>query len=121
MAKVTIGGKEYSLRMDLYAMEQIEDEFGSVKEAFAEMQNGAQVKATRTLFRVMANSWLSWKGEKETVTGDEIKHASMEDFASVAKAVQEAIQEAGKSETTGGGAADDEVHDVYLEEIERKN
>ena len=36
------------------------------------------------------------------------------------EAVQQAIAEGSKSETTGGNEADDTVHDVYLEEIERK-
>ena len=33
----------------------------------------------------------------------------------------EAIADGSKSETTNGNEADDEVHDIYLEEIERKN
>ena len=121
MAKVTINGKEYGLRFDLYAMEQIEEEFGSVKKAFDSLREGHQLKATRVLFRILANSWLSYNGEEETVTGDEIKHAGMGMVVEISDAVREAIEEGSKSETTGGGEADDEVHDIYLEEIERKN
>ena len=120
MAKAIINGKEYGLRLDLYAMEKIEEEFGSLKEAFAQMRGGKQVRATRIIFRIMANSYLSYHGKEETVTGDEIKHADMETFGEIARAVNEAVEEGSKSETTNGNEADDEVHDAYLEEIERK-
>ena len=122
MAKVTIGDKEYGLRFDLYSMEQIEEEFGGVKTVFDTLKEGKhQIKTTRTLFRILANSYLSYNGREETVTGDEIKHAGMDMIRSISEAVQAAIAEGSKSETTGGNEADDEVHDMFLEEIERKN
>lgn len=121
MASVTVKGKEYGLRFDLYAMEQIEDEFGSVKKVFDTLKDGKQLKATRILFKILANSWLSYNGKEETVTGDEVKHADMEMIRTISEAVQAAIAEGSKSETTNGNEADDEKHDIYLEEIERKN
>ena len=33
MAAIKISGKEYNLRMDIYAMEQIEKEYGDLKDA----------------------------------------------------------------------------------------
>ena len=119
MAKVVINGKEYGLRFDLYAMEQIEDELGSMKAAFDALRAGKQLKTTRTMFKIMANSYLSFIGEKETVTGDEIKHASMNEVLTMSEAIKAAIAEGSKSETTGGNEADDEAHDVYLAEIEK--
>lgn len=121
MASVTVKGKTYGLRFDLYAMEQIEEEFGSVKDVFTALQGGKQIKTTRKLFRILANSYLSNKGEEESVTGDEIKHEGMDMIKTISEAVQAAITEGSKSETTDGNEADDEVHDMYLEEIERKN
>lgn len=122
MAKVTVGGKEYGLRFDLYAMEQIEEEFGGVKAAFDTLREGKHnIKATRILFKILANSFLSFNGKEENVTGDEIKHCGMNTVKDVSDAVQRAIVEGSKSETTGGNEADDEVHDMFLEEIERKN
>ncbi len=120
MASIVIKGKEYGLRFDMYAMEQIEEEFGSVKKAFEALREGKQLKAMRIMFRIMANSYLSYNDKEETVTGDEIKHVSADAIKEIAEAVQNAIAEGSKSETTGGNEADDEVHDVYLEEIERK-
>ena len=55
------------------------------------------------------------------MTGDEIKHADMGMISRISEAVQQAITDGSKSETTDGNEADDEVHDIYLEEIERKN
>ena len=120
MAKVVIGGKEYGLRFDLYAMEQIEDELGSMKAAFDALRAGKQLKTTRTMFKIMANSYLSFIGENETVTGDEIKHAGMDAIVTVSDAIRKAVEEGSKSETTGGNEADDEVHDLFLEEIEKE-
>ena len=121
MASVEIKGKVYGLRFDLYAMEQIEEEFGSVKNVFEALKNGKQLRSTRILFRILANSYLSYEGESESVTGDEIKHADMDMIKVVSEAVQQAILDGSKSETTDGNEADDQVHDMYLEEIERKN
>ena len=121
MASIKIREKEYGLRFDLYAMEQIEEEFGSVKDAFDQLREGKLLKTTRILFKILANSYLSYNGEPETVTGDEIKHEGMEIVQKLSEAVKAAITEGSKSETTGGNEADDEKHDVYLEEIERKN
>ena len=121
MASITVNGKEYGLRFDMYAMEQIEDEFGSVKKVFETLKDGKQLRATRILFRILANSYLSYNGKEETVTGDEIKHADIAMISEISEAVQKAIAEGSKSETTDGNEADDEVHDMYLEEIERKN
>ena len=121
MASVEIKGKVYGLRFDLYAMEQIEEAFGSVKSVFETLKNGKQLQATRTLFRILANSYLSFNGQNETVTGDEIKHADMDEIRKVSEAIQQTIADGSKSETTNGNEADDSVHDLYLEEIERKN
>ena len=121
MAIIKVKGKEYGLRFDLYAMEQIEETFGSVKNAFDALREGKQLKTTRQLFKILANSYLSYHGQEETVTGDEIKHEGMDIVVQISEAVKDAIAEGSKSETTGGNEADDEKHDVYLEEIEKKN
>lgn len=121
MASITVNGREYGLRFDLYAMEQIEEEFGGVRKMFEALQTGKQLKTTRILFKILANSYLSNNGEEESVTGEEIKHADMNAIREISDAVREAIAEGSKSETTDGNEADDEVHDIYLEEIERKN
>lgn len=120
MIKVRIDDKEYGLRMDMYAMEQIEDEFGSVDEMFRRAETGS-VKTIGKLFKIMANAALAYEGKEETVTGQELKRLRVAAINGIGVAVRAAIDEGMKSETIDGGSADDEVYDVYLAEIEAKN
>ena len=118
--KLKIDEKEYGLRMDMYAMEMIEDEFGSMKDMFEQVQKGSG-KCIRKLFRILGNAYLANEGQDETITGEEIKHLKVAAVAGIGKAVRAAVEEGMRSDTTGGNDADDEVYDVYLSEIESKN
>ena len=121
MASFEIKGKVYPLKFDMYAMEQIEDEFGGVKAMYEAMrgENGKSVaKAMKVIFRILANSARNERDLPESITGDEVVHCNVNRLSA---AIAEAITEGMKSETTGGNEADDEVHDEYLEELEAKN
>lgn len=118
--KLRICGQEYGLRMDMYAMEQIEEEFGGIREMFDEVKKGGG-KCIRRLFRILANAHLAAEGREETVTGDEIKHLRVSAAAGISNAVRAAIEEGMRSEASGGNESDDEVYDVYLSELEAKN
>jgi len=120
MVKLKIGETEYGLRMDMYAMELIEDEFGSLKEMFDKIRDGGS-RNIRNLFRILANAQLAYEGKEETVTGDELKRLRVTAMNGIANAIKAAIEEGMKSETTDGAEADDEVFDVYMQEIEAKN
>lgn len=120
MVKLKVGNKEYGLRLDMYAMELIEEEFGSMKDMFAKIQEGGS-KAVRALFRILANAELAYEGKEETVTGDELKRLKVSAMTGLGAAIRAAVEEGMKSETTDGAEADDEVFDVYLSEIESKN
>ena len=120
MIKLKVGDKEYGLRMDMYAMEKIEDEFGSMKEMFERINSGG-TKTIMQLFRILANAQLAFEGKEETVTGDELKHLRVAAAAGIGNAIRAAVEEGMKSETTDGAEADDEVYDVYLSEVEAKN
>jgi hypothetical protein len=120
MVKLRVGENEYGLRMDMYAMEMIEDEFGGMKEMFEKIQEGSS-KAIRKLFKILANAELSYEGKEETVTGNELKSLRIAAITGVGSAIRAAVEEGMKSETTDGAEADDEVFDVYLSEIEAKN
>ena len=120
MVKLKIGDTEYGLRMDMYAMEQIEEEFGDMKAMFEKIQNGGS-KTLQKLFKIMANSQLAYEGKEETVTGDELKRLRVAAVTGIGQAIHAAVAEGMKSETTDGAEADDEVFDVYLQEIEAKN
>ena len=121
MASIIIKGKEYKLRFDMFAMEQIEEEFGGIRPMFESMRGGEGKGIAKTLqimFRILANSARNEMGLPENVTGEEVRH---ENVQRVSDAIGAAINEGMKSETTNGNEADDGVHDIYLEEIERKN
>ena len=120
MVKLKVGNTEYGLRMDLYALEQIEDEFGSMQDVMTKVQGGGS-KAMRSLFRILANAQLAYEGKDETVTGDELKTLRVGAMVGIGSAIRAAVEEGMKSETTGGAEADDEVFDVYLNELEEKN
>ena len=118
MVSLKLKEETYGLRMDLYAMEQIEDEFGSMTKLFELLKEG-KTKTIRSLFRILANTELAYKGKEETVTGDELKHIKLGGLAQIGNALRAAIEDGMKSETTRGEEADDEVYDCYLEEIEK--
>ena len=120
MVKLKIGETEYGLRLDMYAMEMIEDKFGGMKEMFDSIQAGGS-KSIRSLFMILANAQLSYEGKEETVTGDELKSLRVAAVAGIGRAISAAVEEGMKSETTEGAEADDEVFDVYMSEIEAKN
>lgn len=116
MVKTTINEKTYGLRFDLEALEKIEEEFGSLKEMFAQLQSGkGQVRLMKRLFLIMANAQRGYEGKPEDIGEDALKHARMSVLADIRAALDEGM----KTETMNGGEADDDVHDAYLEEIER--
>jgi hypothetical protein len=120
MVKLKVGDTVYGLRMDMYAMEMIEEEFGSLKDMFAKIQDGGS-RTVRELFRILANAQLAYEGKEETVTGDELKRLRVSALAGISAAIRAAVEEGMKSETTDGAEADDEVFDVYLAEMDSKN
>ena len=119
--EVVLNGVTYRLRFDLYALEQIEDEFGGMREAMESLRGGKSiVKAVRKMFKILANCQRSIDGIPEDVTGDEIgKHESMGKLLEVSEAIKAAINAGMKAETVDG-EADDEVHDGYAAEYEEK-
>ena len=121
MVKLKIGEKEYGLRMDMYAMEMIEEEFGGLKEMFEKLRESGSSKTIRKIFRILANAQLAYEGKEETVTGDELMRLRLTALNGIGAAIRAAIEEGMKSETNEGEEADDEVFDVYMQEIEAKN
>lgn len=115
MVKTTINGREYGLRFDLAAMEQIEEEFGSLKDLFELLKSGKQqTRLMKRLFVIMANSQRNFEGKPEDVGEDALKHATLAVLADIRRALDAGM----RTETMGGGEADDTVHDGYLDEIE---
>ena len=120
MASITIRGTKYELLFDMWALEQIEQEFGGVRKMYANLR-GAEgtenvAKTMAAVFRILGNSARDAAGMAPNLTVDEVRHVSV---GKITEAIREAIDEGMKSETTDGNEADDEVHDEYLEELEK--
>jgi len=119
MAKYAIGGKEYELRLDLSVLEKIEEEYGGMREAFEQMKGGkGRIAAIRQMFTWMANAAAEYAGREERITGDELKHADMAEFAALSEAIRVASMESTHAETIRGGEADRGTYDGYLAQID---
>lgn len=121
MTETRIEGRVYELRFDMYAMEMVENEFGGLKELFTELGSGKQVKAMKATFRIMGNSARAYRGEPETITGNEILRLTMDEMAQLTQDMQREIRKSMKKETADGNEADDETHDLYQDEEDEKN
>lgn len=121
--EVRINGQMYRLRFDLWALEQIEQEFGGIRQAFDAMSSGAgMVSTTRKLFAILANCQRNLDGMPETVTGSEINsHEGLGTLREVSTAIRAAIRDGMKAETADGGEASDKSANPLDKEYERKN
>ena len=123
MENVTINGQEYELVFNMYAVEQIQDKIGSPADVMARIQDKDNIdyKLVRQLFVILANTAREARDLPEDVTDKPLKRMHIQDFQRSmlwAKIVIE-IANGWKSETTGGNEADNEKHDVWLEEDEK--
>lgn len=119
--EVRINGQLYRLRFDLWALEQIEEEFGGMREAFAQLRGAKMSASVRKLFRIMANCQRNIDGQPEDVTDETIsRHTSMAKLVEISAAIQAAV-ELGMESETNGGEADDNPQDAFAEEYEAKN
>lgn len=119
--EVRINGQLYRLRFDIWALEQIEEEFGGIREAFGMLRGSSMAKAVRKLFRIMANCQRNLDGMPEDVTEEAISpHTSMAKLVEISGAIQAAVEKGMESETNGG-EADDDPHDALAEEYDAKN
>ena len=121
-AEVRINGQKYKLRFDLWALEQIENEFGGIREAFGQLTGGKMVQTVRKLFAIMANCQRNLDGMAEDVTGSEITgHESLAKLNEISDAIKAAIQAGMETETTDGGKASDKKKNPLDEEYDQKN
>jgi len=119
--EVELNGVTYRLRFDLQALEQIEESFGGLKEAFQALRGGGMVKAVRKLFAILANSQKDYEDKPMDVTEDTVgRHTGMGKLVEISAAIQAAVEKGMESETNGG-EADDEEHDALAEIYDEKN
>lgn len=112
------GGKDFNLLLSVYAMEQIEKEFGDMKSALEKFRGGKRdVKIIKQMFRILANAGRHAAGQPEDVTGDEIDNLGIRGLDTLARTLNLAMDESLNTETLDGGLADDEEADVYAEQL----
>lgn len=114
-------GTEYRLLFNLYAVEQIEDAFGSMRQAMEQLQTGKQFQALRILFRILANGARIEADEEPTVTGKEILKANFEEMKDLSDAIRLCLTLGKKTETEAGEAGSDERRELYDDEEDEKN
>lgn len=120
--EVRINGQLYRLRFDLWALEQIEQEFGGIRQAFMAMDDGSMVQTVRKLFAILANCQRNYDGLPEDITGDVItRHESMVKLREISVAIRAAMTEGMRSETSDGGEASDKKKNPLDEEYNAKN
>ena len=121
MAKVKAQGREYELRMSLWATEQIENKYGDLKDALKKFQTEKKISMVREMFAIMANAGLKAAGKPMDVTEDALDNCSLRELSDVSAAMNQAMQESLHAETVNGGEADDQPADGYEAEYNEKN
>lgn len=121
MAKIIIRGTEYNLRMTLWASEQIENEFGDLKDALRKFRKERKISMVKKMFRILANAGRKSEKRPTDVPEDVLDDCTLGDLDRVAQALREAMDETMHAETVGGNEADDEPQDALAAEYEEKN
>lgn len=121
MTETRIEGRVYELKFDLYALEQVQEEYDGLQDLFEQLAGRKQVKALKAIFRIMANAARADRGDPETVTGNEILRLTIAEMKQLTQDIQKEIRRSMKKETADGNEADDEVHDLYEDEEDQKN
>ncbi len=121
MAQIKIKGKEYDLRMTLWASEQIEAEFGDLKDALALFRKERKIAMVKKMFRILANAGRKKAKLPMDVQEDVLDDCTLADLNEISVAMSAAMDETMHAETVGGNEADDEPQDALAAEYEEKN
>ena len=119
--EVRINGKMYRLRMNLWASEQIENEYGDLKEALQKFRKERKISMVKMMFMILANAGRKHEGMPADVAEDVLDNCTLADLDAVSKAMAAAMDETMHAETVGGNEADDEPQDALAAEYEEKN
>ena len=120
MATIRINGECYTLRMSLWASEQIEKEFGGIQDGLKKFQKEKSIETVKKMFRILANAGRRYEKKPMDVTGDELDDCTVGDLDRIANAMKAAMDQSMHAETVGGNEADDEVADAYAAELEQQ-
>lgn len=121
MAKIVIRGKEYDLWLGLWAMEQIEERYGSMEEGLKKFVKEKKISEIKFFFVTLANCGRKRAKLPADLTEDILDTANLADLEAIAAAMRDTLDEARRTETVGGGPADDEGEDALAAEYDAKN
>jgi len=121
MAKIVIRGKEYDLWLGLWAMEQIEERYGSMEEGLKKFVKEKKISEIKFFFVTLANCGRKRAKLPADLTENILDTANLADLEAIAAAMRDTLDEARRTETVGGGPADDEGEDALAAEYDAKN
>ena len=121
MAKIRINGTEYDLYMGLWAMEQIEKEYGDMKEALAAFRKDRKISMVKFMFAALANNGRKRVGRPPDISPDVLDGCNLADLEQISLTMKAAMDEAVHVETVGGGEADEDGTDALAAEYDEKN
>lgn len=121
MAGIRINGRDYDLRLNLWAMQRIEEKYGDAQEALKKFREKRSMSMLAEMFAIMANGGRRHAKLPTDVTEDVLEECTLADMNAVAIAMRQAMDEGMKTEATGGGEADDESRDALAAEYDEKN
>lgn len=115
-------GKEYILRFDMAAMEEMQERFGGMSEGLKKMSS-RETEVIRDVFVILAQSGADYLAEidgrasSEKITGEGLltKHSSVGRLSGMMKAINEAILDGNRMQSRD--EEDDKIRDGYLAEL----
>ena len=92
MTRVTIGEREFLLKFDMKALEDIEEEFDGLDGLMAAMDGKHRTRSARTVFRILANRGEASQKRAETITGEEVYGLTMAEMATLMTLIRREIE-----------------------------
>ena len=120
MAKIKIQGREYDLRMSLWASDQIEKEYGDIQEALKKFRKERKMTMVKRMFVILANAGQRHAKTPEDITEDVLSDCTLGDISRISEVMKQAMDETMHAETVDGNEADDEAADAYAAELEQQ-
>ena len=120
MAKITIKGQEYDLRVNLWVTEQLEEKYGDFSAALSKFRKEKKIGQVKEIFAMLANGGRKHAKLPTDITPDVLDDCNLHDLDRIAVALGQAIEEGMRAETVNGAEADDEEADAYAAELEAR-
>ncbi len=121
MINIEIAGKLYPIRFDLYTMELMEAEGETIQQQVHDFRKRQSIKDIKKMFKHMANSALNYLGQKENVTGEELRHCDLADISEISRALNDEMMRTMHTSMTDGAENGEGHQDVYAAMMEAED